>query len=340
MTVVVSRPSVVVVRCLMRIGLLALLCGVAGCSPPSILLTPVFDAGKLREQTVQPGRGLSGEKIAIVEVEGLLINARTGGGLVSPSENRLSLFVQQMERAARDPAVKAVVLRVNSPGGTVTASDTMYQVVRRFRDETGKPVIASCQEVAASGAYYVSCAADAIVAQPTTVVGSIGVIFSSFNVEGTLNLIGVKPEVVKSGRLKDMASPFKPLAGEERQIVQQMIDEYHRGFVAVVQSGRSLPASPAIDDLTDGRIFTGEQALRLGLVDRLGLLDDALKLAREKANAPGARAVMYKRPYGHSGSIYATQDAPPPGMSPTGVVLNLPESVVTLPRGFYYLWEP
>ena len=329
-----SRSFVVAMTC----GLYALLSCV-GCSPPSLLVTPVFDSSKLREQTVQGGKGFSNDKVAIIEVEGLLINARMGGSWLGASENRMSLFAQQLERASQDPSVKAVVLRVNSPGGTVTASDTMYELLTRFRRKTGKPVIASCQEVAASGAYYVSCATDQIVAQPTTVVGSIGVIFSSFNVEGTLNMIGVRPEVVKSGRLKDMASPFKPLGEEERKLMQQMIDEYHARFVAVVRAGRPLPENATIGDLTDGRVFTGEQAKALGLVDKLGTLEDALDLARQSAGAPHAKAVMYKRPYGYTGSIYATQDLPPPQMT-GGVNLALPESSLTLPRGFYYLWEP
>jgi protease IV len=310
----------------------------SGCSPPSILVTPVFDSSKLREQTVEHGRGFTTDKIAIIEVEGLLINARTGGGLLAfDRENRLSLFVQQFERAASDPNVRAVVLRVNSPGGTVSASDAMYETVLRFRKRTGKPVIASCQEVAASGAYYVSCAADTIVAQPTSVVGSIGVIFNSFNLEGTMNLVGVKPEVIKSGRLKDMGSPFKPLAGEERELLQNMIDDYHRRFIAVVQDGRSFGEETAISDLTDGRVFTGETAVAVGLVDELGMLEDAIDLARRAAGAPGAKVVMYKRPYGYTGSIYATQDLPPPQAN--AIELNVP-TMLQLPRGFYYLWEP
>lgn len=308
-----------------------------GCSPPSVLLTPVFDTAKLKEETLQPGRGFGGGKIAIIEVEGLLANAQIGGAFLGPRENNLSLFTQQLERAEADRNVKAIVLRVNSPGGTVTCSDAMYELVRRFKQRTGKPVIASCQEVAASGAYYVSCAADTIVAQPSSVVGSIGVIFSSFNVEGTMSLIGVKPETVKSGRLKDMASPFKPLAGEERQIVQNMIDEYHRKFISVVQNGRKLTDDPGITDKTDGRIFTGEQAKQLGLIDELGLLEDAISLARSRANAPGAKVIMYKRPYGYSGSIYATQDLPP--MQAGGWNVPIPQSLA-LPNGFYYLWQP
>lgn len=308
----------------------------SGCSDLSFLITPVRDGGKLKETQVQPG---GGDKIAIIEVEGLLINAQTGGlNPLGPQENRLSLFTQQLDRARQDSAVKAVVLRVNSPGGTVTASDTMYDLVKRFRTETKKPVIASCQEVAASGAYYVACATDSIVAQPTSVVGSIGVIFSSFNVERTMNLIGVKPEIVKSGRMKDMASPFKPLEGEERQIVQNMIDSYHRRFVSVVVENRKLAEPQHIGETTDGRVFTGEQGKALGLVDELGTLDDAIRLAKQKANAPSAKVVMYKRPYGYSGSIYATQDAPPPQAG--AIYLNLPQTAFSLPRGFYYLWEP
>jgi protease-4 len=152
-------------------------------------------------------------------------------------------------------------------------------------------------------------------------------------------MIGVRPEVVKSGRLKDMASPFKPLGEEERQLMQKMIDEYHTRFVAVVRAGRPLPENATIGDLTDGRVFTGEQAKALGLVDRLGTLEDALDLARQRAGTPHARAVMYKRPYGYTGSIYATQDLPPAQMT-GGVNISLPESSLTLPRGFYYLWEP
>lgn len=323
----------------MRSLLFVLLALTIGCNAPSVLLTPVFDASKLEEQTVQKGKGISADKIAIIEVEGLLANARTGGSIIGARENRLSLFAQQLERAETDPAVRAVVLRVNSPGGTVTASDAMYQLVKRFKQRTGKPVIASCQEVAASGAYYVSCAADEIMAQPSSVVGSIGVIFSTFNLEGTMNLIGVKPEVVKSGRLKDMASPFKPLAGEERQIVQNMIDEYHRSFIGIVAEGRKLDAQSQLVDKVDGRVFTGEQALNAKLIDRLGMLEDALDLAREKSGATGARVVMYKRPFGYSGSIYATQDLPP--IEARGWQLPIPEtSPLALPGGFYYLWNP
>ena len=316
---------------------LLLIALVTGCGVPSFLITPVQNTNKLEEVTVKEGAGWSHPKVALIEVEGMLMNARTGGFL-QPTENKLSLFTQQMEQAARDDQVKAVVLRINSPGGTVTCSDTMYEMVKKFREKTKKPVIAATQEVAASGAYFVACGCDEIVAHPTSVVGSIGVIFETFDVSRGLDKLGIKSEAIKSGDLKDMGSPFKPLAPEARAVMQGMIDEYYARFVTVVTSNRSIADQTKLKTATDGRVFSGRQALELGLVDRLGTLDDAIKLAKEKAGARGASVVMYKRPYGYSGSIYADASVPTPRANV--LYLDLPEADVFLPRGFYYLWKP
>src|SRR5579863_1759995 len=143
----------------------------AGCGVPSFLIAPVANSNTLQEEEVEPGQGWGAGKILIIPVEGMLANMRSGG-LLQPTENVLSLFTQELEKARNDASVKAIVLRVNSPGGTVTCSDAMYQLIKRFKASTHKPVVASCQEVAASGAYYTSCAADRIVAQPTSLVGS------------------------------------------------------------------------------------------------------------------------------------------------------------------------
>src|SRR5687768_11316273 len=209
----------------------------AGCGVPSFLITPVANSNTLEESEVQPGKGWSPGKIAIIEVEGLLMNARSGGFL-QPTENKVSLFAQQMETAANDRAVKAVVLRINSPGGTVTASDIMYSLVRDFRTKTGKPVIASTQEVAASGGYYVALAADEIVAQPTSVVGSIGVIFTTMEFSGTMEKFGVTGTSIKSGPLKDMGSPLKPLELPEREVMQAMVNDYYARFVGLLRERR------------------------------------------------------------------------------------------------------
>lgn len=308
----------------------------SGCGVPSFLVTPVSSSTKLVEEDVQPGKG-SG-KIAIVQVEGMLVNARSGGFL-QPTENTVSLFAQQMDKAARDDGVKAVVLRVNSPGGTVTASDLMYEIVTDFREHSKKPVVASTQEVAASGGYYVSCGADRIVAHPTSVVGSIGVIFSTFEFTQLMDKIGVRNEAIKSGPLKDMGSPFKTMGKDEREVMQGMVDDYYARFVGIVKTRRNVTDPDTLKLVTDGRVFTGTRAVELGLADRTGNLDDALDLARELANAPGAKAILYKRPYGYGGSIYAETGVAPARASNT-MQLELPGSRDILPGGFYYLWKP
>ena len=321
-------------------------CLAGGCGVPSFLVTPVSSSTKLQERTVLPGK--SGDKVAIIEVEGMLANVRTGG-LLQPTENKVSLFTQQLRAAARDKSVKAVVLRVNSPGGTVTASDTMYELVRDFRNQTKKPVIASTQEVCASGAYYVACAADTIVAHPTSVIGSIGVIFSTMEFEGALGKLGVRAESIKSGPLKDMGSPFKSMDPGERAVMQEMVDEYFQRFVEVVEGARevneprpTLPVAAGYAGVYSGRVFSGERAVALGLADRSGRLEDAIKLARQMGKAKGARVIMYRRPYGYGGSIYASADVPAPRAESGSNVLRLelPESRAFLPGGFYYLWEP
>src|SRR5436305_14455056 len=165
----------------------------SGCVP-SFLITPVSSNQSLKEVTVEDG---SRGKIVIIEVEGMLMNVKTGGFLQA-QENDVSLFAQQLKKAEKDPAVKAVVMRINSPGGTVSASDLLYNEVLRFKERSKKVVVASAQDVVASGAYYVACSADKIVVQPTSVIGSIGVIFNTFDISGTLDKVGARTNVIKS----------------------------------------------------------------------------------------------------------------------------------------------
>ena len=322
---------------LMRFVPLALVLMLAGCGTPSFLITPVQNTNVLQEVEAQPRQKGGHAKIALIGVEGMLMNARSGGFL-QPTENPLSLFVQELQQAEDDKDVKAIVLRVNSPGGTVTTSDAMYEMLQRFRAKTRKPVVASMQEVAASGAYYVSCAADRIVAQPTTVVGSIGVIFNTFNFTGTMDKIGASSVAIKSGPLKDMGSPFKPITPEERAVMQGLVNEYYARFLSVVKT-RPIHDPSTFPTLTDGRVFSGAQAKELGLVDENGLLEDAIDLARALAKSPDARAVMYKRPFGYRGSVYAETEVPQPQASSNITKLELPGGP-WLPSGFYYLWQP
>jgi protease-4 len=311
-----------------------LLLSVAGCGAGSFLITPVVNKSELDQITAQAGDRSA--KVAIIEVEGMLLDER-GGGLLLPSENPLSLFVQELDQAAADDSIKAVVLRVNSPGGSVTTSDTMYDALLRFRAKTHKPVVASAQELDASGAYYVSCGADKIIVNPTSIVGSIGVIFESFDLEGTLDKLGVKSEAIKSAPLKDMGSPYRHLTPEAREVMQGMVDEYYARFKKVVVDSRGIKDSTTLTLVTDGRVFSGSRAVELGLADQTGRLNDAIDLAAKMGNAVGGEVVMYKRPYGYSGSIYATTSTPEP-MS-RDLTLKLPMSS-WLPDGFYYMWQP
>jgi protease IV len=235
---------------------LMLLAFLGGCGVPSFLVTPVGSSSSLQEKVVKPGQGFFAKKIVIIEIEGMIANTQSGG-LLQPTENDVSRFVQQLDKAASDEDVAAVVLRINSPGGTVTASDTLYQSVMRFRQKTGKPVVASAQEMVASGGYYIACASDKIVVHPTSVVGSIGVIFNSVDASDTIAKLGLRVNAVKSGPLKDIGSPFKHLEDDERAVMQSMVDEYStdssRSFeraarfaiprrFGTLRPGRSLPA--------------------------------------------------------------------------------------------------
>jgi protease IV len=309
---------------------------VGGCGTPSFLVTPVSNPSDLNETVVQKGKGLFPDKIAIIEVEGILSNSR--GGLLQPGENPLSLFKQELDMAADDDSVKAVVLRVNSPGGTVSSSDAMYTILKRFKDKTHKPVVASAQELDCSGAYYLSCGADKIVAQPTSLVGSIGVIFESYNIEGTMAKIGVRSDSYKSAAHKDIGSPFRDATPEEQAIMQGLVDEYYARFKSIVTSNRPIPASADFKQITDGRIFSGENAVALGLVDKVGLLSDAIDMARDMANAPNASVIAYKRSYADGGSIYALNSVPP--AKADVLQLQLPQADSMVPSGFYYLWQP
>lgn len=309
----------------------------AGCGTPSFLVTPVSSSSELEEVKLVSGGGWGGGKIAIIPVEGMLVNAKAGG-LLQPTENPVSLFAQQLNQAAADDSVKAIVLRVNTPGGTVSSADAMYDMVIRFKAQTKKPVITSTSEICASGGYYIACASDKIITQPTTVIGSIGVIFNSFDATGTMAKIGLKSDAIKSGPNKDLGSPLKPMGNEEREIMQGLVNEYFDRFKSVVRRHRSIPDDATFTMVTDGRVFSGKRAVELGLADQTGLLEDAIVVAKRAAGAPKASVVSYRRPYAYGGSIYASQSMPQPQSNV--VQLQLPGERSLLPSGFYYLWQP
>jgi protease-4 len=207
-------------------------------------------------------------------------------GVITDSDD----IVEALRTFEHAPSVKAVVVRIDSPGGGVAPSQEIYDAILKLR--ASKPVVGSLGGVAASGGYYVASACDAIVANPGTLTGSIGVIMEMGNVQDLLQKIGIEAEVLKAGRYKDMGSPVRPLTDEERAIFQQMIDSVHAQFIAAVAGGRKMDEAK-VRALADGRVYSGEQARALGLVDRLGGLQDAVDLAAERGGIVGEPHVTH-----------------------------------------------
>ncbi len=248
----------------------------------------------------------------------------------------MSTFRERLDAAADDPGVKAVVLRINSPGGAVTASDIMYQDVLRFRKETHKPVVACMMDVAASGGYYLAMSADCVYAHPTTVTGSIGVIMSLYNASGLFQMLGVKSNPIKSGPNKDIGNPAREMTQEEHDILQGMVTSFYDQFVQVVVRGRGLPEE-RVRALADGRVYTGMDAKKLGLVDEVGYLEDALECAKTMACLKDAKIVAYDRCAGYRGSIYAGMPKIP---SEINLKLDVPLFGNKGGAAFMYLWQP
>jgi protease-4 len=229
--------------------------------------------------------GPSGDKIALVRIQGVIYDSRS--------------TIRDLERFADDDRVKAIVVRVDSPGGGVAASQEIYQELQRLRDEKKKKIVVSMGSVAASGGYYVSCAADRVVANPGTVTGSIGVIAEWYNYGSLLNWAGLKPEVVKSGALKDIGSPVREMTDEERQVLQGMVDRLYNQFVGVVvaaRSGKQGLDEAKIRQLADGRVFTGDEALQNGFVDELGNERTAVLSAAKMVGISGEPVVVEPPP--------------------------------------------
>ncbi len=218
------------------------------------------------------------EKVGLVRIEGVILDPKN--------------IVDEIREYAKDSSIRAIVIRVDSPGGGVAPSQEIYEEVKKA--EKKKRVVVSMGSVAASGGYYVSCPADRIVANPGTLTGSIGVIMEIPNIEGLMKKIGVKTEVIKSGKYKDIASAFRAMAPQERQILQGVLDDVHEQFIRAVADGRKMKFD-AVKELADGRIFTGRQAKAIGLVDELGDLEDAIRLAAKLGGIKGEPAVEQKK---------------------------------------------
>jgi protease-4 len=259
-----------------------------------------------RLQEVVIENHFAGNKVAVIEIEGIITSDMLDRGAFSMVE----VIKAQLRRAKQDSRVKAVILKVNSPGGEVLASDDIAKALADFQGESGKPVVASMGSLAASGGYYISAPCRWIVANELTLTGSIGVIMSSWNYRGLMNKVGVLPQVYKSGRFKDMLSGSREpstITPEEQRMLQALIDQTYERFKEVVKTGREAAEAKNNgggrklrsdwEEYADGRVLSGKEAHELGFVDQLGSFEDAVTQAKSLAGISRANVVQYQQHY-------------------------------------------
>jgi protease-4 len=279
----------------------------------------------------------AGPRVAVIDVDGILLNTNYTGPYAT-GDNPIDVFREKLDVAARSPDVVAVVLRVNSPGGSATASEVMWSELMRFRQQTGKPVVACLMDLGCGGAYYLATAADTIYAHPTSVVGGIGVILNLYNFQGTLNLAKVENLSIKSKDSPKIDLDYRigVLNEDDKEILIGMADELHGQFKQVVRSRRPKVKDQA--ETFDGRVFLARQAQNRGLIDRVGQLPDALAAAKELAGQPAAGAVMLHRRNDVARTPYATTPNVPIQASLLGV--SVPAGDRNRLPTFLYLWQP
>lgn len=320
---------------------------IQGCMFVNIPLT--LPTAEYNEVLVQEGNRR--EKILLLDIDGFINSgARDEQPFVGLRDSTVNEVADKLAKAKEDRHLRAVVLRIDSPGGGVTASDLVYEQVRRFKEETGVPVYAALLDMGTSGAYYIAAAADEIYVHPTTVTGSIGVVSMFPQFEDLGQKIGVYVEVLKSGENKDITGGFRNMTGGQREILQEMIDSLHERFLSAVLQGRPGLTEARLREIADGRIYTAEQSVENGLADGVLYLEDLLDHVRGQLDAPDARVVLYRRSRDRSyDSVYAQADlagartvAGGGGNGTTLNLVNVDMRSLWQHGGpvFYYLWLP
>jgi len=292
--------------------------------------------GSIGESSVEEKKieGKGQEKIALVNLSGVIAD-EPSTNLLSSSEGYITpkQVKNLLDKAKSDPLVKALVLRINSPGGTVVASDEIFTQFKEFSRKTSIPIVTYLADTAASGGYYIAVAGNKVIAHPSSITGSIGVIAQVFNLEGLYNKVGIKPQVIKSGKFKDIGSDAREMTSEEREILQRIIDESYEKFLGVVSDSRKMKKE-VLRPLADGRIYTGKQAAELKLIDGLGLLSDAVDEARSLAKLEQFSLVEYKISGGLFGSLAGFISQKIDSINPLKTLFN------NKTASLLYLWIP
>lgn len=304
-----------------------------GCTLFNINVAPSL--GPLKEKTVS---GEGGDKVLLIDIKGVISNKKEVSALgVQMNVGLVDRVRETLKKAEKDEDVKALILRINTPGGTVTSSDIIYHEIKTFKERKKIKVYAVVMDLAASGGYYVAQAADRIIVHPTSLTGSIGVIAMKMNLSGLMDKVGVDFEVVKSGDHKDFLSPFRALSKDERQIFQETIDTLHQRFVSTIADNRKQLNRNELEKLADGRIYTSQQALDAKLIDQIAYMDEAEVFIKKDLGLDAMRLVIYHRAGQYKSNIYSSPPVPP-SVNFNFVNLNfIPE---TTGPNFMYLWMP
>ena len=301
-----------------------LLAGAGGCT-----FLKVNIGGEVQPLEEKAIAGQGKDKVLILDISGIIMSGEQGTPLTERKKPALIARVREaLDRARQDKRVKAVVLRINSPGGSVTASDMLYHELKKFKQETGTAIVAHIMDMGTSGAYYAALAADAITAQPTSITGSIGVILYRVDATGLMQKVGLQTVEIASADKKGMGSPFRTLTVDERKIFQGFIDSLYDRFTGLVARERKLKPED-VKKLADGRIYTSTEAQAGGLIDRIGYLDDAVEVAKARARLAEATVVTYYRPGDYRANVYSMN------------LINVDLGDLADPgASFLYLWWP
>jgi protease-4 len=318
-------------KCRLAFIALALMVFSFGCA--TINLGPSL--GKLEEVTIE-GEGPG--KILLVDVDGIINNQKNR----TFSGNTLSLGMVEkvrsiIEKAEKDSEIKALLIKMNSPGGTVTASDIIYHLLKSYKEKNKVKIYVQVMDLAASGGYYIAMAGDQIIAHPTSLIGSIGVIALKVNLKDLMAKIGVDVEIVKSGDKKDFMSPFRSFTQEERDLFQNTIDRFHNRFVTTIVENRSKLNKSEVQTLADGRVYDAEQAKDFKLIDHIGYVTDTIQRVRSDMKNSNLKLITYHRSNDYQGNIYSQFQKP---TSFNLVNLDLGFNPNSLSPYFLYIWAP
>lgn len=250
-------------------------------------------------------QGEGDDKLLLIDIYGPIVNTPILVPNVGALPGMTARIRQELEIAFDDPDVRGILLRINSPGGTLTDSDIIYHSLMEFKKSKRVKIIASMGDIAASGAVYIAMAADEIYAHPTTITGSIGVVVPHLNYYGLMKKLGLKSDPVTSGRYKDIDSPLKPRDDQERQMLQQLVDAQHRRFVKVIQAGRPKMTREQLRGMADGRLISAQDAKESGLIDEVGYLDDAYRRLGEISGFPKNSLIRYANAWRTGNNIYS-----------------------------------